>query len=410
MAVEGSLLFNKAMNENTLKFQVGALVIFAAFILGLLIFINSDGWKPKYDVFVKPYSAPGVTKNTPVRKNGILIGRVSDVKSQDDHVILTLAINDDENIYSNETVSIGSDSFLGDAVIEVLPLPVEERGDRLGSQGMISRVSVKRNPMEIVDVALNLESEITKTLEAVRQAGTAVQDAGNGIDKVAGQITSAFDNEQSDFKLLLSDLRNMSVKAQGALDNFNRIFENVNNVVGDPEIKGRVRNAIGSLPELFKEIQLTVADTRETINSFRDVSGKATDNLDNLEVFTESLKEQGPEILTQVNSSMTNVQELIAQVNEFAQVLKNVSESEGTVGKLLNDSQLYDEALATMSNVRELSVKLEPLVNDLRMFADSLARDPRQLGVKGALDKRPLGSGYKGTTTGRRAERGTLLR
>ena len=34
-------------------------------------------------------------------------------------------------------------------------------------------------------------------------------------------------------------------------------------------------------------------------------------------------------------------------------------------------------------------------MNDIRIFSDKIARDPRQLGLKGALDKRPLGTGNK---------------
>jgi phospholipid/cholesterol/gamma-HCH transport system substrate-binding protein len=34
-------------------------------------------------------------------------------------------------------------------------------------------------------------------------------------------------------------------------------------------------------------------------------------------------------------------------------------------------------------------------MNDIRVFSDKIARDPRQLGLKGALDKRPLGAGTK---------------
>ena len=96
----------------------------------------------------------------------------------------------------------------------------------------------------------------------------------------------------------------------------------------------------------------------------------------------------------------------------LAKVSKDLSNSEGTIGKLLNDPALYNSAYATVEEVKatvkdaradlaDLSYKLEPLVNDLRMFADSLARDPRQLGIKGALDSRPSGAGYKSSTTGR---------
>ena len=38
---------------------------------------------------------------------------------------------------------------------------------------------------------------------------------------------------------------------------------------------------------------------------------------------------------------------------------------------------------------------MKPVVSDIRIFSDKIARDPRQLGLKGAIDKRPIGTGTK---------------
>ena len=35
------------------------------------------------------------------------------------------------------------------------------------------------------------------------------------------------------------------------------------------------------------------------------------------------------------------------------------------------------------------------------MIADGIARDPGQLGIRGALNRRPANTGYKGNTRGR---------
>ena len=102
------------MDENILRLRVGIFVLLAMVILGILIFVNSEGWwVPKYTVFIKPVSAPSVTVGTPVRKNGILIGRVKTVETENDHVLLGLAINRKDQIYANEICSIGSESFPG---------------------------------------------------------------------------------------------------------------------------------------------------------------------------------------------------------------------------------------------------------------------------------------------------------
>ena len=154
-----------------------------------------------------------------------------------------------------------------------------------------------------------------------------------------------------------------------------------------------------------------MADTRKTINSFGGVSKRVNNNLDSISVFTDSLKDNGPEILEQVNSSSKQVDKLLSQVKGFSGTLKRLekafSNKDGTIGKLLNDSAIYDSVRETVDNardvsakVKELSVKLEPIARDLRTFADGIARDPGSLGIRGALDRRPTKSGYKGSKRG----------
>ncbi len=47
------------------------------------------------------------------------------------------------------------------------------------------------------------------------------------------------------------------------------------------------------------------------------------------------------------------------------------------------------------ANVQQLASRLQPIVDDARVFADKVARDPGQLGVRGALSGRSLGTGLK---------------
>lgn len=372
-------------------------VVIATIILGILIFLNSEGWTRQYLVYIKPVSAPNVSVGTPVRKNGILIGRVKSVMGEDDHVLIAMAINQDAKIYSNETARIGAESILGDAVIEILPLTRAERGQPLSNEQMLETVALKRNPMELVDIALKLESEISETLVAIRQAGDSVNQAGAGIDDLAAKIQGVIDNKDSEFSRMIVEFRTTAVKAQTALDGFNRIFENLNDVVGDQQFKDEFRRAISSLPAIFDDVRGAIADTRRTINSFQEVASKTNSNLDNIETFTQSLKSEGPEILNQINTSLKNVEGLVTQIKEFGKTLQRIQSSDGTIGKLINDTEIYDSVKQTVENVRDVSDRLEPLMNDLRFFADAIARDPGALGVRGAMDRRPEKTGYKGT-------------
>lgn len=392
------------MDERVLQFRIGLFLLIAMMIMAILIVYNTEGWTSQYKIHVKAETAPGVSVGTPVRKHGIRIGRVSSVVPEDDHVALTLMINKNVKVYDGEVCSIGADSFLGDSVVKVIPVNAELRGQPLAEGQLMSKVSIKRNPLELIDVAINLETQIQETLASIRQAGIAVDEAGQGIKAITTQVEDAMADEDSDLKTALKEFRTMSQKAQLALDNFNRVFENINNVVGDPDIKVKVNDALAELPTIFQNLRDTVMTTKETIDSFKTVSGAAATNLENLEPFTDSLRTNGPEILSQVNTSLKDIDELVKRVKKFATNLEDFQLNlpdfnNGSLGKFLNDSELYDNANEAVANVRDATVKLEPLMNDLRLFGDTLGRSPGSI-VKDALSNKPKGTGYKGHQRG----------
>lgn len=404
------------MDEKILQLRVGIFVLLAMVILLALIYLNSEVWKGQYTVYLKPQTAPGVKANTPVRKNGILIGRVKSVQTGDDHVMIALRIDNDEAIFEKEIATIGAESILGDAVIEIVPVGVDQRGERLPADGLIQTVAIKRNPMEIVDVALNLESQIADTLTSIKNtAGTfdetaqKIGAAGDGVKKMTDSFQEAMGGGNGEIGQLIADFRDVSSKTRSALDNFNRIFENINDVVGDPNFKSRFNETVESLPEIFREVRGAVTDVRETITSFQKISDSADENLDNLKGFTKALSTDGPEILATVNDRLKNIDGVFDKIQKAAESLGKLQNSEGTIGKLLNDPELYDTAVAAVQaardaveNVRDQTAKIEPLINDARLFTDAIARDPGVIGLRGVVRNRNASkTGYKGNVPGR---------
>ena len=136
--------------------------------------------------------------------------------------------------------------------------PKRNAASEVANNQVMNRVAVRRNPMEIVDVALNLETDISKTLDAMRTAGQSVNEAGTGVRELTDLVQDALGNEESDFKRLVVEFREMSERAQVALDNFDRVFENINDIVGDEKLKGEIKESISSLPKIFEEVRVTV--------------------------------------------------------------------------------------------------------------------------------------------------------
>ena len=395
------------MDENNQRFRVGIYTVIVMFILAILIFLNSEGWNRNYSIFLKPQSAPGVRVGTPVRKNGILIGRVASVKAEDDHVVLRLAIREEERIYGNETISIGAESVLGDAGLEVLPLSKDTRGQLVSHNSTLRSYKIKANPMELVDKVLELGDDVASTLEAMRKTSETIDVAGNAVGQLATQVNTVLTDEDSEIKKMVADIRTLSMKAEVAVDNVNGIFEQINSTLEDPDFQENMEEFVKTLPAIFKEVGVGIADFRKIIGGFTGVGEKVNDTLDGVTTFTDKLGETGPEVLDEINGGVKDIRSLIAKAEGFGGTLESLQKTfgnpDGTVGKLFNDSEAYDEALATIRNFRQVteevkrvSTKLEPLMNDARHLVDKVARDPGGV-IRGAFDKKPIGSGYKGT-------------
>ncbi len=111
------------MDENKLRFGVGVLVISAIGIGIILTFLfgafpsvlNRD-----YALSVVFPSAEGISVNTPVIRDGVRIGRVSDIELRDEGgVLVTLAMDSTKPLTHNYIPRIGSGNFVtGDAKLE----------------------------------------------------------------------------------------------------------------------------------------------------------------------------------------------------------------------------------------------------------------------------------------------------
>jgi ABC-type transporter Mla subunit MlaD len=112
------------MNERQMQFRVGV-VVFATMIIGGLLATlsgpSTTSWLPwgrrSYTVGIKVDKAPGVDQNTPVRKNGILIGRVKSIEEQADGMLLKAEINSSRPLYADYEPHIRT-TVIGDATID----------------------------------------------------------------------------------------------------------------------------------------------------------------------------------------------------------------------------------------------------------------------------------------------------
>jgi phospholipid/cholesterol/gamma-HCH transport system substrate-binding protein len=369
------------MDERVLRFRVGVVVVAAAIITIILITLLGawpSPFTPRYTMHVVFPAAPGVAVDTPVRKSGIEIGRVSSLELREKGgVLVTLKINSKYRLRFNEVCRISTGSLVtGDAILEFVPSTDASLSNEIvPDEAYFTNGGVETNPFEIIT---DMEGEIRSALDSVKTAGDEITTFARSMNSLMGTKDDR--------------LARIVDKTELALENFNKAMSGMDAVTGDEELMGRLRESVDKLPEMFDQAQNTLNEVQNTLTKFNKVAARAESNLANLEDFTAPLGERGEEISQNLVESIRSVNELLANFAELSQALKN---KDGTIGQLINNPELYDRLNRTMTQIETLVRRLEPIVNDVRVIADKVARDPAQFGVKGILDRRPAGAGQK---------------
>jgi phospholipid/cholesterol/gamma-HCH transport system substrate-binding protein len=104
--------------------------------------------------------------------------------------------------------------------------------------------------------------------------------------------------------------------------------------------------------------------------------------LQNLEGLTGPLGEHGADIVNRLDSSLEQFDDVMNQFHIFTNRLNS---QDGTIGQLMNNPSLYNNLNRAALNIERVTTQLQPIMGDIRVFSDKIARDPAQLGLAGAL-------------------------
>ena len=414
------------MDENRLKFGVGVLVISAIGIGIILTFLFGafpSIFNRDYNLSVVFPSAEGVGLNTKVVRDGVAIGRVSDIELRDEGgVLMTLTMDSDFPISHRYVPRIGSGNFVtGDAKIEFIPASQtqlariykddQQRAAELYTPGEYFNDGTKSESL------FEMQNELTDTFDAIREAGDSIAMAGQSVDQLAKEMREVVGGTDG-------KIDQVSDSAVIALEEFQAVMRGVREIVENPQIKNGLESTAEELPKLLANAQKALAQTEKTFDSINRVGRQfekvgiaaeetvlsaksavqrteksltgtvenAEKTFANLAQFTEPFAERGDQYAAQILQTLAGLDRTLAEVETFGRTLNN---SDGTVKKLLEDDEVYYQVRRTVENIEAATARIRPILDDVRIFSDKIARDPRQLGVRGAISKRPGGAGMK---------------
>ena len=353
------------MDDRGHEFRVGMMAVAALAATVFMIFRFSEvgnRWKSGTRISVVMADATGINPETPVRMSGIRIGQVESLKLIADGrgVQVALLIHEGFTFRKDSRAQV-SRSLLGDGVLEILPATegaAIANGDRIIGQPTT-------DPMQAI---ARLEQRVATTLESFESTGREWTQLGNNLNRLLeGSGRDGVTTIERSALALEQFTRTMKT-AETTLASAGRLID-------DPRYQQQLQATLTALPNLLNE-------TRTTLRNVNAVLQQVDSTVGNLNAATAPLARNSEAMVARLGGSLKNIETLTA---ELATVSQLMNANDGTIKKMLTDPTMYRNLNATAGSMAVLLENLKPVVADLQVFSDKVARHPELLGVRGVV-------------------------
>lgn len=243
----------------------------------------------------------GLQSGTQVSLNGLVVGNVSSIKFKDNSgkLLVTFVVNNDFEFSKNSGVELFDTGIIGGKGLQIIPA---------------------------FDGASNAQSG--DTLKSAVKPGLT--------------------------ELVQQRLTPLQMSLESAFTDADTLLTNINSILDD-RTKLELQQGIAGLNDLIRSFQGSAAK----LNALLEANGEELDSsiknintiTQNLSMISDSLAQAG------LGKTISNLQSTVSSLNS---VLSKVERGEGSLGKMANDSELYD-------NLTEVSRELDLLLQDFRL-------------------------------------------
>ena len=286
----------------TKEIKTGILALFAILLLiyGYSFLKGSDLFSKERTFYVSYDNVAGLTVSAPVTINGYVVGKVKKIEFENDlgGLLVSFSVNKDFNFSKSSIVRIYSTSVIGGNALAIIPIISK---DNIAVDGDVLKGEIEKGMLESLTSGIKpLENRIYTTL--------------SGLDSL--------------------------------LSNFNSVL--------NEETKNNLKNAIGSLTNTMSSFEDTSSDLNTLLKENKPKLDSTFSYLEittgNLATFSDSLNQ------IDINRMATNLE---TTLESFNSIMHKFDNGEGSIGKLINDENLY-------KNLEAASKELEELLRDLK--------------------------------------------
>ncbi|HLH39302.1 MAG TPA: MlaD family protein [Bryobacteraceae bacterium] len=335
------------------ELRVGLMAIAALTLLGYLIFLltGSGGfWESTSKVYTYLGDSGDLAAGAPVRLNGIVVGKVSNVAlSGSDNPQRVIKVELDINtkflkdIPVDSQAQIAQGNLLGTKYINITkgrsPQTIKP-GAEVPSTNVAEFEDVVRQSYSAVAALQGILTRVDQLLNEVQSGqGTigkflvdpTLYDKAVGVVNEGQKLIGALNSNKGTIPKLINDdtlyndLRGTLARVTTLMDGIEQGQGTVGKLIKDPAMYDDARATIGDLRKAIAGIQRTI----DTINSGKGTIGALVNNGD---------------LHDQLSSSLQRMNTLLDKINS----------GQGTIGLLMNDPSLYQSLNGATSELHGL--------------------------------------------------------
>lgn len=287
--------------------------------------------KDTYSITMVFTTVEGLKPGSQLELAGVQVGSVRDIDLNRDYTaVVTADIFEDVRIPIDSTASIATKGILGDKIIVVKPGMSK---NTLQPEGNLARTSIPPSLDSLLEqlgqIAGNL-SELSASLNATLGDQETVGSILANFQRLSEDSAALVAENREDITALVSNMRDVSASLVVISRNFTSTSDDLR------DITGTVRSGEGTIGKLVYDDH---------------VYDSLQESLESLQKLTSSIQEEST--ISLLLSDPTLYYNLVAISDNVKVVTDNLAAGKGSLGKLMNDDELYTNLNEAARNVNQ---------------------------------------------------------
>ena len=411
------------MSNQTMKVQIGLLVLGGFLLLGTLVimFGSIPGlFKSVNQYQVSFNDAPGISAGAPVRRSGVRIGQVSHITLDDKNgqVIVYLTIERSYKIRKYEQPTLVTGLLGNDSSIDLIPkdddiiYPNREEvalGTTIEGVRAANVASLLNRASDIVPSTQETLNEMSKSIQKLEKIAPKVEEAlkeftntAKKIQDVVPEVKKTLDEYSAVARqynrigervdLLIQANQDKIVKIiEVAADDLNKL----GNILNDENQK-QVSSILKNVRKGTEDIDQLAKNTDEMMKELKSLVKKVNDQFSVVEEMINDISVLIKPFANRSESLAKNIDEILEKsvftISDIRELVRVIGQADGTIKRFLTYPGIYNNLDNAIGAVTRMTPKIERVLKDVEIFTDKIARHPESIGLGGVV--RP-GNGLK---------------